>query len=232
MAVTKKLDATGLSQVWSLIKEYFVAQETGKGLSANDFTDTLKAQLEGLVATGGEVNIIESVSVNGVALTVTNKGVDITVPTGTLADLDEVGADNLSTALKSLINGKADSATTLSGYGITDAYTKSETYTQTEVDSAIKSAVAGVYTVKGAIAFADLPTSGMEEGWVYNITDAFTTTAAFVEGAGAEYPAGTNVVYTDSGWDAMAGVYDFSAFLTADDIEDLTEAEISAICTM
>ena len=29
--------------------------------------------------------------------------------------------------------GKADKATTLAGYGITDAYTKTETYTQAEV---------------------------------------------------------------------------------------------------
>ena len=34
----------------------YVAQEAGKGLSTNDFTDALKQQLEDLVETGGEVN--------------------------------------------------------------------------------------------------------------------------------------------------------------------------------
>ena len=34
-------------------------------------------------------------------------------------------------------NLKADKATTLSGYGITDAYTKGETYSRTEINDAI-----------------------------------------------------------------------------------------------
>ena len=43
----------------------------------------------------------------------------------------KTNADNI-TALQ---NGKADKATTLAGYGITNAYTKTETYTQAEVDA-------------------------------------------------------------------------------------------------
>lgn len=38
-------------------------------------------------------------------------------------------------AIKALQSNKADKATTLSGYGITDAYTKTETYTQSEVNA-------------------------------------------------------------------------------------------------
>lgn len=38
-------------------------------------------------------------------------------------------------AITTLQNGKADKATTLAGYGITNAYTKTETYTQAEVDA-------------------------------------------------------------------------------------------------
>lgn len=37
--------------------------------------------------------------------------------------------------IAALKTGKADKATTLAGYGITDAYTKTETYTQAEVDA-------------------------------------------------------------------------------------------------
>ena len=36
------------------------------------------------------------------------------------------------------------------------------------------------------------------EGNVYNITDAFTSTADFVEGAGKKYTAGTNVVIVET----------------------------------
>ncbi len=45
---------------------------------------------------------------------------------GSLAAKSEVAESDLATALKNKIDGKADKATTLAGYGITDAPTKSE----------------------------------------------------------------------------------------------------------
>ena len=64
------------------------------------------------------------------------------------------------------------------------------------------SALGGAYKVKGSKAFADLPSVSTatvnDIGNVYNVTDAFTTTADFVEGAGKKYPAGTNVVIVDA----------------------------------
>ena len=53
---------------------------------------------------------------------------------GALASKSEVGETDLAAALATKINGKADSATTLAGYGIGNAYTK------TEVDDAITAA--------------------------------------------------------------------------------------------
>lgn len=47
----KYLNDTGLSYFWGKLKAYFVAKEAGKGLSTNDFTDTLKTKLDG-IATG------------------------------------------------------------------------------------------------------------------------------------------------------------------------------------
>lgn len=102
--------------------------------------------------------------------------------------------------------------TSLSGYGITDAYTK------TEVDGMISS----VYKPAGSVAFASLPTlSDNVLGNVYNVTDAFTTTANFVEGAGKSYPAGTNVVVVNTGttasptykFDVLAGFVDLSGYV-------------------
>lgn len=86
--------------------------------------------------------------------------------------------------------------------------------------------VTGVYTPKGSIAFASLPTAAAGNlGWVYNIADAFTTTAAFVEGVAHTYGAGTNVVCVDAGsgsykWDVLAGTIDL-AELTADEVQTL-----------
>ena len=56
-----------------------VDSETGKGLSTNDYTDNDKNKLDD-IESGAEVNVIESVSVNGTAQTITNKNVDIVVP--------------------------------------------------------------------------------------------------------------------------------------------------------
>ena len=106
----------------------------------------------------------------------------------------------------------APKSTSLSGYGITDAYTK------TEVDGIVSS----VYKPAGSVAFASLPTlSSSVVGNVYNVTDAFTTTSDFVEGAGKSYPAGTNVVVVNTGttasptykFDVLAGFVDLSGYV-------------------
>ena len=86
----------------------------GKGLSTNDYTSTEKTKLSG-IETGAQVNVIESVKVNGTAQTVTDKAVDITVPTNTsdltndsnfVSDTNYVHTDN---------NYTTDEKTKLSG---------------------------------------------------------------------------------------------------------------------
>lgn len=54
----------------------YVEKEAGKGLSTNDYTTDEKTKLAGISA-GAEVNVIDTVKVDGTALTVTNKAVDI-----------------------------------------------------------------------------------------------------------------------------------------------------------
>lgn len=89
--MSKYLDNDGLLYLWQKIKNIFATQtdlsgkvdkETGKGLSTNDYTTTEKNKLSG-VASGAQVNVIETVKVNGAALTPTSKAVNITVPTKT-----------------------------------------------------------------------------------------------------------------------------------------------------
>ena len=87
-------------------------------------------------------------------------------------------------------------------------------YTKSEVDSKVSS----VYKPAGSVAFASLPTLAVGVlGNVYNVTDAFTTTDKFIEGAGKSYPAGTNVVVVDAGsstykFDVLAGFVDLSSY--------------------
>lgn len=110
----------------------------GKGLSTNDLTNELKANYDAAYThstvahapANAQENKIETVKVNGTAVTITDKAVDIAVPTDN-AQLTN-GAGYL---VANDIANKADKATTLAGYGIDNAYTKSET------DTAIANAV-------------------------------------------------------------------------------------------
>ena len=66
-----------------------VDKVTGMGLSQNSYTTTEKDKLAG-IASGAQENVIESISKNGTALTISNKNVDIIVPTKT-SDLTNDG---------------------------------------------------------------------------------------------------------------------------------------------
>ena len=101
--------------------------------------------------------------------------------------------------------------------------------TASQVQAAINKAIVGVYTPRGSIQFANLPQPQEgNKGYVYNVLDAFTTTAAFIEGAGHSYGAGTNVVCVDAGsgsykWDVLAGTIDLTE-LTADEVQTLWDS--------
>ena len=71
----------------------------------------------------------------------------------------------------------------------------------------ISESVAGALLPMGTVSFANLPSAADAiEGWMYNISDQFTTTAEFKEGSGNVIPAGSNVYKTVDGyWDVLAG---------------------------
>ena len=75
---------------------------------------------------------------------------DVKNSIGNLTTLKTTEKGSLVGAVNELSDGKADKATTVAGYGITDAYTK------TEVDSAITTAVANAEHLKRSIV-ATLP---------------------------------------------------------------------------
>lgn len=99
------LDFQGLQQLVGLIKQKFVQKESGKSLSTNDYTNEDKQKLSTLktynVATteeagllssanlnkinsiddGAEKNVITKIKRNGTLVNVSNKEVDISVPT-------------------------------------------------------------------------------------------------------------------------------------------------------
>ena len=77
---------------------------------------------------------------------------------------------------------------------------KSDTYTKAQVDAKLS----GAYKVKGSSTFETLPKDNNVVGDVYNITNAFNL-------GGKHYDAGTNVVWTEEGWDALSGSFNTTA---------------------
>lgn len=71
----------------------------------------------------------------------------------------------------------------------------------------VSEAIKGGLQPRGTVAFADLPAlADVSTGWMYNISDEFTTTDDFKEGAGNVIPAGANIYKTsDEKWDVLAG---------------------------
>ena len=154
---------------------------SGKGLSTNDYTTADMNKLSGIDA-GAEVNVIESVSVNGTALSVSSKAVDVPKATSSV-----YGAIVLSDAT----NGSAAAAsggTAATPKAVADALAAAKTYADGKVT--------GLYNYKGSVStYANLPVSP-DEGDVYN-----------VEAAYGDYPAGTNWAWTGSAWDALGGSF-------------------------
>ena len=92
--------------------------------------------------------------------------------------------------LTTTVGGKADKATTLAGYGITDAYTKAE----------IDGKLGGAMHYKGQKpTFAELPTDGNQPGDVWDVQ-----------------ADGANYAWNGTGWDKLSGTTDLSAYATTE----------------
>ena len=114
--------------------------------------------------------------------------------------------------------------------------TQGSTFATTdEVDEAIAEQIGKVYQPKGSVTFANLPALGASElGNVYNVTDAFTTTADFKEGAGLSVPAGSNVAIINDGteqnpvykYDLLSGIVDLTNYWNTINLPALTTQEI------
>ena len=106
---------------------------------------------------------------------------------------------------------------------LADKANSANVYTKQQTEDKISAAISSVYKPAGSTTFAALPAPAANVlGNVYNVTDAFTTTDQFVEGAGKSYPAGTNVavvlVGEDYKYDVLSGMVDLSNYSTTDEI--------------
>lgn len=125
---------------------------SGKGLSTNDYTSAEKQKLSG-IASGAQVNVIESVKVNGTKLTPSSKAVDVTVPTKTSQLTNDSGYQS-ATSVESIITAK--------GY-----------QTQSQVQSLINSAVGNITSIRYE-KVSSLPATG-SNGVIYLVAHSHGT---------------------------------------------------------
>ena len=218
------LDKTGLTNLWTKIKEKFVVKEFKtdsdseyKVLSDNNLTDELKQK----ILDAGDS------SFDGQYTSLTGKpqieGHELASGNNTAASLGLATPSDISTATDDMA---------------TKTWVGEQGYaTTTNVNALISAAVSGAYKAKGTVAFASLPTLATAAvGDVYNVSDAFNTTADFVEGAGKSYGAGTNIVCVDSDgagtkkWDVLAGFVNLTEYVKGTELIAITSSEINDIC--
>lgn len=107
---------------------------------------------------------------------------------------------NRAKAKEEELDNKITDHTTATNAALALKADKSDTYTKAQVDAKLS----GAYKVKGSSTFENLPTEGNVVGDVYNITNAFDLDDK-------HYDPGTNVVWTEEGWDALSGSFDTTA---------------------
>ena len=197
-----------------------VDQEDGTVTVNNTYSYTLPTASDSVLG-GIKVGSNLSITAEGV-LSASGAVASVNGQTGVVVlDKSSVGLDKVdntsdlekpvSTATQAELDKKADKATTLAGYGITDAYTKAE------VDAKVSS----VYRFKGSVAnYEALPSEGNVEGDVYNVEDTGDN-YAWVDGT--EEGTGS--------WDKLAGNIDLSAYSTSEQIAETYLAKTDAAST-
>lgn len=160
---------------------------TTVGTKANSSDVYTKTQTDELLANKATTKALsDAQSALESAISTTNANLANKADSSTVYTTSQI--DTKVNDLNTAISKKATSATTLAGYGITDAYTK------TEVDAK----VASVYKYKGSVASeSKLPTTGMVTGDVYDIQDT-----------------GMNVAWNGTAWDKLGISVDLTPYLT------------------
>lgn len=210
-----------LLYLFQMIKGMFVKKETGKGLSSNDYTTAEKEKLSGLqnyelpagtAAVRGGFRVGAGLTVEGDVLSASGGGV----------------ADSVNW---SGVIGRPEASTDIGA----DQTDQTKYATPYAVHQYVGTKLGAALTYKGSIAFADLPALTAEyAGHVYNITDPFTTTENFLEGAGHSYAAGQNVAIATVAdgvyrYDVLAQPIDLSGYVRSENMHEITNEEFDAL---
>ena len=231
---TKFINLNNLATFLAKLKTLFVAKElktgspnTYKVLSDNNLTDELVTKIQNAgdsTFSGAYADLTGKPSIGGKEIASGNQ---------TAASLGLATPADVTTAANNARAGAVDDVKKL-GYQTAANVDAKVNAAKTELQNSLGSA----FRAKGSAAFADLPAlDRTAKGDVYNVSNAFTTTADFVDGAGKNLPAGTNVVAvavttgdtTVMKWDALTGMIDLSGYMRKTDLTPASDAEIDAL---
>lgn len=184
------LDNNGVLYLWGKIKAHvssavagFYTKPSG-GIPASDLAAGVIPDVSGKVDKITGYGLVSKSDVtNGYELAINENS-------GTITNISVVKLTAYNSAMQQAMTalaGKADA---------------SSVYTKTEIDGKLTNA----YVYKGSVAtVSDLPSSGVEAGWVYNVE-----------------ASGMNYAWNGSAWDALGETFSITA---------ITNAEIDTICT-
>ena len=255
------LNSEGLLYFMDKLKGIFQRQETGKGLSTNDFDATYKKNvddnttarhthsnktvLDGIVAANitawnnAEANLITSVKQNGVALTITDKAVNVTVPTKT----SDISNDSGFITADSDITGNAATATkaTQDGNGdvISSTYAKIASPTFTGAPKAPTATKGDSSTIIATTAFVTAAVADGLSGITgidYQKVDALPTTGVkgtiyLVANSGSAPNVYDEYIWVNNAFELIGTTaVDLSGYWAKADLVSITNTQIDDIC--
>lgn len=195
-------------------------------------TDIPAATPMASAAEAGKVYAVEKATADSVMGTIKySKSVGLV-----LTDIaaNSIQENDLSTPLRDKINNASADASTAKQLATQNAdsianniYSKSQTYSKAEVDNKVSAALTSAIVPKGTVTYSNLPAPAKANlGYMYNVSDAFTTDARFVDGASKKYEAGANVYVvavttgssTEYKFDVFMGFVDLSGYQTKADM--------------
>lgn len=206
--MSKYLDSNGLLYFYNRLKNIFATQANLTDTNTN--VTALQNQVDSLVAEGGEPNVIESVQVNGSALPVSSKTVNVPVPTNNNQLTNGAGyqtAQQVQATITGygyatttqLNNGLAGKQNTLT-FDTVPTQGSSNPVTSGGIYSAFATAISGAYKYKGSVATQeDLPSSGNMVGDVWNVQ-----------------ADGMNYAWNGTSWDSLGSDFTIEAMSNSD----------------
>ena len=206
--MSKYLDSNGLLYYNQRIKATYATQTALESTNTN--VASLQSQVDGLVSEGGEPNVIETIEVNGTALPVSEKTVNVTVPTNNNQLTNGAGYQTASQVQAAITSGGFATTTQLNTGLAAKQNTLTFDSTPTEnslnpvtsggIYQAFATAVSGVFEYKGSVATVnDLPSSGNRGGDVWNVQ-----------------ATGMNYAWNGTAWDAQGTEFNIESISNAD----------------